>query len=93
MFSKGRVSPEVLAIPRSVDALVMVLLGGMNTLVGPIVGAAAFTWLQDTLARNTEYWRAALGLTILGLVVLFQRGIVGTIGPRIEALVKRRRAP
>ena len=93
VFSKGSVSPEVLAIPRSVDALVMVLLGGINTLVGPIVGAAAFTWLQDTLARNTEYWRAALGLTILGLVLLFPRGIVGTIGPSIEALVKRRRAP
>ena len=93
VFSKGSVSPEVLAIPRSVDALVMVLLGGINTLVGPIVGAAAFTWLQDTLARNTEYWRAALGLTILGLVLLFPRGIVGTIGPSIEALVKGRRAP
>ncbi len=91
VFSKGSVSPEVLAIPRSVDALVMVLLGGINTLVGPIVGAAAFTWLQDTLARNTEYWRAALGLTILGLVLLFPKGIVGTIGPRIEALITYRR--
>ena len=89
VFSKGSVSPEVLAIPRSVDALVMVLLGGINTLVGPIMGAVAFTWLQDTLARNTEYWRAALGLTILGLVLLFPKGIVGTIGPRIEALVAR----
>lgn len=92
VFSKGSVSPDVLAIPRSVDALVMVLLGGMNTLVGPIVGAAAFTWLQDTLARNTEYWRAALGLTILGLVLLFPRGIVGTVGPSIEALFARERA-
>ncbi len=91
VFSKGSVSPEVLAIPRSVDALVMVLLGGMNTLVGPIVGAATFTWLQDTLARNTEYWRAALGLTILGLVLLFPRGIVGTVGPSIEALFARGR--
>ncbi|MEO7254597.1 MAG: ABC transporter permease, partial [Casimicrobium sp.] len=93
VFSKGSVSPEVLAIPRSVDALVMVLLGGINTLVGPIIGAAAFTWLQDTLARNTEYWRAALGLTILGLVLLFPRGIVGTIGTRIESFIARRRAP
>ncbi len=91
VFSKGSVSPEVLAIPRSVDALVMVLLGGINTLVGPIVGAAAFTWLQDTLARNTEYWRAALGFTILGIVLLFPKGIVGTIGPRIEALFARGR--
>jgi len=78
-FSKGSISPDVMAIPRSVDALVMVLLGGINTLLGPIIGAAVFTWLQDTLARSTEYWRGALGVTILLLVVLFPRGIAGTI--------------
>ena len=46
-FSKGSISPEVMAIGRSIDALVMVLLGGVQTLAGPIVGAAAFTWLQE----------------------------------------------
>ena len=91
-FSKGSISPEVLSIPRSVDALVMVLLGGVNTLLGPIVGAVAFTWLQDTLARSTEYWRAALGTIILLLVLMFPRGIVGTIGPWLEVLTARRRA-
>ena len=45
-FSKGSISPETLAIPRSVDALVMVLLGGLNALFGPLLGAAAFTWLR-----------------------------------------------
>ena len=64
-FSKGSISPETLAIPRSVDALVMVLLGGLNALAGPLLGAAAFTWLSDTLARVTEYWRAVLGVAIL----------------------------
>ena len=57
-FSKGSISPESLAIPRSVDALVMVLLGGVNALFGPLLGAAVFTWLADTLARATDYWRA-----------------------------------
>ncbi len=42
-FSKGSISPETLAIPRSLDALVMVLLGGINALTGPLLGAAAFT--------------------------------------------------
>jgi branched-chain amino acid transport system permease protein len=92
VFSKGSIAPEVLAIPRSVDALVMVLLGGINTLVGPVVGAAVFTWLQDTLARNTEYWRAALGVTILALVLLFPKGLVGTIAPWLDALAARRGA-
>jgi branched-chain amino acid transport system permease protein len=77
-FSKGSISPDVSSIPRSVDALVMVLLGGINTLLGPVVGAAVFTWLQDTLARSTDYWRAVLGGVILALVMLFPRGIVGS---------------
>jgi branched-chain amino acid transport system permease protein len=57
----------------------MVLLGGLNALAGPLIGAAAFTWLSDTLARTTEYWRAVLGATILLIVVAFPMGIGGTL--------------
>ena len=78
-FSKGSISPESLAIPRSVDALVMMLLGGLNALFGPLLGAAAFTWLQDTLARSTEYWRAMVGIGILVLVLLFPNGLGGAL--------------
>jgi branched-chain amino acid transport system permease protein len=76
-FSKGSISPETLAIPRSVDALVMVLLGGLNALAGPLLGAAAFIGLQDSLARATDYWRAGLGGAILLLVLVFPMGIGG----------------
>jgi branched-chain amino acid transport system permease protein len=78
-FSKGSISPETLAIPRSVDALVMVLLGGLNALAGPLLGATAFTWMQDELARATDYWRAATGAVILCLVLLFPQGIGGAL--------------
>lgn len=78
-FSKGSISPEVMAIARSVDGLVMVLLGGVQTLSGPVVGAAVFTWLQDTIARNTDYWRAMLGLAIIVIVLAFPQGIVGAL--------------
>ena len=76
-FSKGSISPESMAVGRSIDALVMVLLGGLHTLAGPVVGAVSFTWLQDAVARNTDYWRALLGGIILVLVLLFPDGIVG----------------
>ncbi|MDO9277890.1 MAG: ABC transporter permease [Polaromonas sp.] len=76
-FSKGSISPESLSVGRSIDGLVMVLLGGVQTLVGPIVGAVTFTWLHDTVARNTDYWRAVLGGIMLILVLLFPQGIVG----------------
>ena len=82
-FSKGSISPEVMAIGRSIDGLVMVLLGGIQTLSGPIVVAVDLTWLQDTVARETEYWRAMLGGVILLLVMLFPVGIAGAIRQRV----------
>ena len=76
-FSKGSISPETMSVARSVDGLVMVLLGGIQTLAGPVVGAVTFNWLHDTVARNTDYWRAMLGGIILLLVLLFPQGIAG----------------
>jgi len=76
-FSKGSISPETLSVPRSVDALVMVLLGGVQTLTGPVWGAALFTWLEDAVSREVAYWRAAIGAVILLLVLAFPQGIGG----------------
>ena len=78
VFSKGSVAPDSLGVTRSVDALVMVLLGGIQTLAGPVVGSAAFTWLHDTVARNTDYWRALMGAIMLLLVLLFPQGLAGS---------------
>ncbi|MFL6655333.1 MAG: ABC transporter permease [Sulfurifustis sp.] len=85
-FSKGSISPDsTMAVPRSIDALVMVLLGGVQTIAGPAVGAAVFTWLQDTIARSIDYWRACLGIAILALVLGFPRGIVGSLRARFAS--------
>jgi branched-chain amino acid transport system permease protein len=83
-FSKGTISPEVISVSRSVDGLVMVLLGGIQTLTGPVAGAALFTWLQDAVARQTDYWQALLGVAILLLVIAFPQGVVGFIRERFE---------
>ncbi len=77
-FSKGSISPDVLGVSKSVDGLVMVLLGGVHTWVGPLVGAVTFTALQDSLARSTDYWRAVLGASMLLLVLVFPQGIAGS---------------
>ena len=55
----------------------MVLLGGVESAVGPLVGALSFTVLQDSLARSTEYWRAVMGAVMLLLVLVFPQGIAG----------------
>lgn len=90
-FSKGSISPESLYVGKSVDALVMVLLGGIQTLSGPIVGAVSFTWLHDMVARNAEYWRALLGGLILLLVLLFPQGIAGYVDS-LRGFIRRGRS-
>ncbi|MET0443548.1 MAG: ABC transporter permease [Pseudorhodoplanes sp.] len=88
-FAKGSISPETIAVSRSIDGLVMVLLGGLQTLTGPIVGASVFAVLQDSIMRSTEYWRALLGGVILLLVLAFPAGIVGGLS---KLFVRRKAA-
>jgi len=76
-FSKGSVFPTYVSIPRSVDALMMVLLGGVQTISGPIVGAIVYAGLHEQLSRLTDYWRLILGLAIIVLVLAFPQGIAG----------------
>ena len=76
-YLKGSVSPETLSISLSIDALVMVLLGGVQTLTGPIFGGALYSVLKNELISLTNYWRSILGLIIVLLVVLFPQGLAG----------------
>jgi len=82
-FSKGSISPEVLSVPRSVDALVMVLLGGVQTLTGAVWGAGLFTWLEDSVSREIEYWRAGIGAVIVLLVLAFPQGVAGFVKEKL----------
>lgn len=71
------VSPSVLSWHTSGEIMIFVILGGVARLYGPLVGAALFIILEQTLGGMTEHWQFWLGL-ILILVVLFARG--GIIG-------------
>ena len=87
-FAKGSIDPTLLSIPMSVDFLVMTLLGGVQTVVGPLVGAAAFHSIRDFVMPLTDYWRLLLGLAIIAIVLAFPRGIVGALlqaWPRLGA--------
>jgi branched-chain amino acid transport system permease protein len=83
-MQKGAVFPTAFSIPVSVDALVMVLLGGLQTLSGPLIGALAYHGLSTELVRVTDHWRLVLGLAIVALVILFPGGIVGFLRRRFE---------
>jgi len=92
-FSKGSIAPDVLSIGRSVDGLVMVLLGGVQALAGPLAGAAAYTWLYDGLARATQYWHAVMGLVVLALVLALPGGLASLPGLLRRRVPRRRAAP
>ena len=90
VFSKGSVFPNELEIARSFDALIVVFLGGVKTLSGGVVGGAFFKGVEDVLTRF-EYWRLALGLLIIGVVILAPEGIVGSLRKLAERLNLLRR--
>jgi len=74
------VSPAVMYWTRSGDLIIMVVLGGMGSVIGPVFGAIALLVLEEVLSGITEYWQIILGPLLL-LVVLFARGgIDGLLG-------------
>ena len=78
-YLKGSVFPDNLGIPLSVDALVMVLLGGVETVSGGIVGAIVYKALNIWLVSQTDLSKLVLGAFIVLIVVAFPKGIVGTL--------------
>ncbi|MFI4982646.1 MAG: branched-chain amino acid ABC transporter permease [Nevskiales bacterium] len=82
-------SPAIMHWTRSGEIMMMVILGGMGTLFGPVLGAAAFLLAESVLADLTEHWQAVLG-PLLVLLVLFSRG--GILGVFTSFLTRRWRA-
>jgi branched-chain amino acid transport system permease protein len=78
-YLKGSVFPDSLGIPLSVDALVMVLLGGVETVSGAVVGAIVYKALSIWLVSQTDLSKLVLGGFIVLIVVAFPKGIVGTL--------------
>ena len=76
-FLKGSVFPDDLAIPLSIDGLAMVLLGGVGTVGGGVVGAALYKSLSIWIISHTDYSKLVLGLLIIGLVSVFPQGVLG----------------
>jgi branched-chain amino acid transport system permease protein len=84
-YAKGSVFPTYISISRSVDALLMVLLGGVETVSGALIGGALFVGLQEQLSRATDLWRLFLGAIIILLVLAFPQGVPGAA----QRLVRR----
>jgi branched-chain amino acid transport system permease protein len=78
------ISPSIMHWTRSGDLIVMVVLGGMGTLIGPVAGAVAFLFLEKTLPDYTEHWMIVFGPILLLVVLFARRGIFGWFLPESE---------
>jgi branched-chain amino acid transport system permease protein len=87
------VSPAMLYWTRSGDLIIMVILGGMGSVIGPVFGAVALLVLEEALSGITEYWQIILGPLLL-LVVLFARGgidgLLAQVSEKVRASAKVR---
>ena len=73
----GQADPELAYWTHSGELVFMTVLGGFASFFGPLVGAFAFIFLKSELMGATQYWRFVLGLTLLLIVILFPRGLMG----------------
>lgn len=72
-------SPALLHWTRSAEVLVMVILGGMGTLIGPVLGAMALLLAEEVLSSYTQHWMVILGPVLIGLVLWGRNGIHGLL--------------
>lgn len=82
--------PDAFSLETSGQLVVQTIVGGANTLIGPLVGAAVWLWLRDNLQLVpglTTLWKLVLGIAFIALVVGLRRGICGEI---IHWLTERR---
>src|SRR4051794_19933363 len=71
----GYVAPQMLGWHVSATVLVMVVLGGMRTVTGPLVGAALLMGLEEVLRATTEHWKLVEGIIIMIIVLPLSNGI------------------
>lgn len=77
------VSPSLMHWTVSGEILVMVILGGVGTLLGPVFGAAALLLLEEFLSLYTEHWMLVLGPILIFVILFARRGLYGSIVERI----------
>ena len=76
------VTPTIMRWERSGEILIMVLMGGMGTLFGPVLGTAVFLLLEEYLAALTQHWMIIFGPFLVILVLFARSGIYGLIPDR-----------
>jgi len=81
------VSPAYMSWQRSGDLLIIVILGGIGTLNGAIVGAAAFLLTEEWLSGLTEHWKVIVGPLLVFVAVFARGGLIG-VGQKLRGMLR-----
>ena len=87
----GFVSPEMSSPSRAADPVIVTILGGAGTLYGPIVGAFAYTAMKDVISKLVGNWEFVIGFLLVFIMLAGEKGIWGTLQPRLEKWLSRKR--
>ena len=87
-FSNAFVSSDILHWSLSGDVIIMVILGGVGTILGPVVGAATLLLLKNVVSSHSEYWLLWVGIIFVFCVVFLPQGIWGLVRDRFAARVR-----
>jgi len=71
------ISPDMMHWTRSGELMFMVILGGVSTMFGPVLGASIFILLEEVLSSFTIYWHLPFGLMLIGVVLFIRGGLMG----------------
>lgn len=74
---QGFISPELLYWTKSGEIVLMTILGGIHTFLGPAIGAAILIYVRDTVLNYTEYWRIVVGAILIACVLFMPGGVLG----------------
>jgi branched-chain amino acid transport system permease protein len=80
------VSPAYMSWQRSGELMVMVIMGGMGSVHGAIIGAATFLLLEEWLSGFTQHWKVIFGPVLVLMVLFMKGGITGTIDRILKGL-------
>lgn len=87
---RGFVSPELMFFAASGNAVINVIVGGVGTLIGPVLGAVILTALRSLLGTVTEHHLIVIGLLFMASVIFLPKGLVGWLKPRLERALAAR---
>ena len=79
------ISPEMMDWTRSGELMFMVILGGVATTIGPVLGAVSFVVIEEIMSHYTIYWRLPFGLLLIAVVLFARGGLVGLARGKVGA--------